>query len=267
MGVLSRFFLGYVKGNFHVACMVLCFYEITQLRWGFSSFLNDQLLVLCLSFLAYNGIRHYPFVHFKQSFPPYYLALFFIAFFYSGFLFLGRSMEEQLLLFCCFLLSLAYTIPFPRKHKNLRNRYGLKIFIVALCWTLLTAVFPLLGLAVFECAHYLFFVERFIMVVVATLPFEIRDSSADDQDLGTIPQLIGCHFTKLLGYGLLLLLLFLIVFNPAFSLAEASAMGAMLLAYCLSLYFIQPSSPKNSTLFWVEAIPLVGFMIYFFNPF
>ena len=168
---------------------------------------------------------------------------------------------------CCFLLSLAYTIPFPRKHKNLRNRYGLKIFIVALCWTLLTAVFPLLGLAVFEGAHYLFFVERFIMVVVATLPFEIRDSSADDQDLGTIPQLIGCQFTKLLGYGLLLLLVFLIVFNPAFSLAEACAMGAMLLAYCISLYFIQPSSPKNSTLFWVEAIPLVGFMIYFFNPF
>ena len=267
MGVLGKLFLGYVKGNFHVAFMVLCFYEITQYQWGFSSSTNNQLLVVCLSFLAYNGIRYFPFRHFKKSFPRFYLVLFLLAFLYSGFLFLGLSSEEQLLLLCCFILSLAYTIPFPKKSINLRNRYGLKIFIVALCWTLLTAVFPLVNLAVFNETHFLFFAERFLMVFVATLPFEISDSSSDDDNLGTIPQLIGCKFTKRLGYGLLLILGFRLLLSNNFSLMDAFPIGSMLVAYSFALYFIQPSSPKNSTLFWVEAIPLVGFMCYYFTSF
>ncbi len=150
---------------------------------------------------------------------------------------------------------------------NLRNRYGLKIFIVALCWTLLTAVFPLVNLAVFTDAHFLFFTERFLMVFVATLPFEIRDSSSDNDHLGTIPQLIGCQFTKFLGYGLLLFLGIRLLLSSSFSLLEAFAVGSMLIAYSFALYFIQPTSPKYSTLFWVEAIPLVGFLCYYFNPF
>lgn len=267
MRVVKQILREYVKGNFHVALMVLCFYALTHSQWGLGLSSAPWQLILCLSFLAYNGIRYYPFVYIKQSLLHIYVVLYLLALIYGGFLFFGLNMQEQLLLLLCFLFCLAYAIPFPRRNKNLRNRYGIKIFIVALCWTLLTAVFPLLKEPHFSWAHYLFFAERFLLVFVATLPFEIRDSSTDDLDLGTIPQLIGRKKTQFLGYGLLVLVGVLLALNTKHTLQEAYAFGTMLVAYGVALFVIQPSSTKNSTLFWVEAIPILGVLFYFIKPF
>jgi len=86
-------------------------------------------------------------------------------------------------------------------------------------------------------------------------------------NLGTIPQVIGRKNTQLLGYGLLLLVGLLLVVNSKFTTLEAYAMGSMLMAYGIALYVIRPSSSKNSTLFWVEAIPVLGFLLYCLKPF
>ncbi len=267
MHVFRQLFQEYVKGSFHVALMALVFCELTFNQWGLSSSYSARALVFLLTFLAYNGIRYFPFTNVKHELAHFYFVLFTAAFFYGGFLFVGLIWQEQLLLLFCFLFCLVYAIPLPRRNKNLRNRYGVKIFIVALCWTLFTAVFPLLKEDYFSWAHYLFFAERFLLVFIATLPFEIRDSSTDDSNLGTIPQVIGRKNTQFLGYALLLFVGLLLVVNSKFTTLEAYAMGSMLLAYGIALYVIRPSSSKNSTLFWVEAIPVLGFLLYCLKPF
>ncbi len=48
------------------------------------------------------------------------------------------------------------------------------------------------------------FLQRFLLVLVWILPFEIRDLKYDLEQLGTIPQRVGVTQTKILGIVLLI---------------------------------------------------------------
>ena len=139
----------------------------------------------------------------------------------------------------------------------------LKIFIVAMCWTLLTAVYPLIDLVSWNFTHYLFFLERFILVFIATLPFEIRDAAMDQKELGTIPQLIGESKTRWLGVALLFLLFGMELLIPKGANASPTAFILMGTAYLCALFVVKKESSENITLFWVELIPAIGWLYYF----
>ena len=79
-----------------------------------------------------------------------------------------------------FIFCVIYAIPFNRSKRNIRNYSRIKIFIVAFCWAAVTVLFPLTVEPEIDYlnASILFF-QRFIFVVVYTLPFEIRDLKFD----------------------------------------------------------------------------------------
>ena len=93
------------------------------------------------------------------------------------------------------MLSSTYVIPLRAVLKNLRSFYGLKIFIVSCCWTLLTGLFPLLESSAWEGDKIFYLGLYFLLIFVAILPFEIRDLSRDAADLGTVPQQLGVRKT------------------------------------------------------------------------
>ena len=255
----------YVKASFHVALMVLCFFEITHFQWDKESVFEDRALVFSLAFLGYNAVKYYPFSKKIVTTPWLYRVLIpcgALCFFTSAYLFVFLSFQAQLLLLSCFVLCITYAIPLHAKFGNLRSQYGLKIFIVALCWTLLTAVYPLIDLISWDPIHYLFFSERFILVFIATLPFEIRDSASDQKELGTIPQLIGESKTRRLGSILLLLLLVLKLAIPKGESSHSIAFILMGIAYFITLLTVKKDSSENITLFWVELIPALGWLYY-----
>ena len=256
----------YIKTSFHVALMVLCFFEITHYQWSISTNLSDRILVFSLAFLGYNAIKYYPFS--KKIMTPLGLnkvliPLGLFALLSSVFIFLLLSVKAQVLLFFCFVLCVAYAIPIHAKFGNLRSQYGLKIFIVAMCWTLLTAAYPLIDLISWDRSHYLFFLARFVLVFVATLPFEIRDVAKDQKELGTIPQLIGESKTRWLGAALLFLLFGMELLIPKAANAFPTAFVLMGIAYLCALFVVKKDSSENITLFWVELIPAIGWLYYF----
>jgi hypothetical protein len=258
----------YVKASFHVALMVLCFFELTHFQWDKASDLGHRILVFSLAFLGYNAIKYYPFSKKIVTTPWLYRVLIpcgVLCFFASAYLFLLLSVQAQLLLFICFVLCVTYAIPIHAKFGNLRGQYGLKIFIVAICWTLLTAVYPLIDLVLWDPIHYLFFVERFILVFIATLPFEIRDAAKDQKELGTIPQLIGELNTRVLGGALLFLLLVLELVFPKSGSVLFKAFILIWLAYFSALFMVKKNSSQDITLFWVELIPALGWLYYVIN--
>ena len=110
--------------------------------------------------------------------------------------------------------------------------------------------------------HYLFFSERFILVFIATLPFEIRDAASDQKELGTIPQLIGESKTRRLGSVLLLLHLVLKLTIPKGESSHSIAFSLMGIAYFIALLTVKKDSSENITLFWVELIPVLGWLYY-----
>ncbi len=203
-GFLHSVFRLYVRYSFHVAFMVLCFFEITLMDWGVNSSNYLRLFVFLSSILAYNGIKFYP--HFQMHSVVKKLLILigficFVLFFYLHF-------WHQFFVVLSFILSFFYVVPVPYTQTSFRNRFGFKLFIVALCWALITVVLPLVNQEAFSLEKGVYFGLRLLLVFVATLPFEINDLSTDHRQLGTIPQRLGVTKTIQMGIVILVGILF-----------------------------------------------------------
>ena len=104
-----------------------------------------------------------------------------------------------------FGLTFLYTVPFFPNKENVRNWSGVKIYIVAFCWAGITILLPLINAETPISADvFLKFGQRFLLVIILILVFEIIDLKKDDPSLMTVPQKIGVEKTKILGLLLLI---------------------------------------------------------------
>ena len=156
-----------------------------------------------------------------------------------------------------------YTLPFFPNKKNARNWAGVKIYIVALCWVGVTIILPLLNANVSVGSDFYFkCVQRFILIFVLVLVFEIIDLKNDDPHLQTVPQQIGVKHTKILGYILLIVFCGLEFLNSRISGNFQSVPLQLVLIFvvaivvALFLAFANENRSKYYTSFWVESIPI-----------
>ena len=116
-------------------------------------------------------------------------------------------------------VALAYGARFKigsNTFNGLRSIGGFKIGIVALVWTGLTGVLPLVEASYSEWGWYdvLYLISRFCMCVAITIPFDIRDIELDQQH--QVPSLIahlGVQRSRYLGIILCILAACLCVFG------------------------------------------------------
>lgn len=112
------------------------------------------------------------------------------------------------------VVSVAYSFPVARyggKWVGLRQIPGMKIFHIALVWTLSSVCLPAFqlyregaGVNIQELSTL--FVLKFVFLLVCTLPFDIRDIRQDSYyHLKTIPNMLGADRAIRLCYALLLL--------------------------------------------------------------
>lgn len=110
------------------------------------------------------------------------------------------------------LFSIAYSFPvFPYQGKKvgLRQLPAMKIFHIALVWTLSSVCLPAFELFLNDVhidSHrlVLLFALKFIFLLICTLPFDIRDIKQDSYyHLKTIPNIIGAQRAIRLCYMLL----------------------------------------------------------------
>lgn len=138
------------------------------------------------------------------------------------FFLLGFS-SKILVLFLGFI-ALGYSMPLfsvGDKKFGLRNIPGLKLFIIALVWSVSTVTLPILEI---NESHFfdisfndliILTAKRFLFVAAITIPFDIRDLYQDKSyDLKTIPTIFGERNAYLFCQFLLLCyIILLIVFN------------------------------------------------------
>ncbi|MGB2435758.1 MAG: hypothetical protein ACPIB5_06555, partial [Flavobacteriaceae bacterium] len=133
---------------------------------------------------------------------------------------------------------------------------GLKIHLVALSWVLTTVFLPLsMGGQSMTEFSLVYGLQRYLFVLVATLPFEIRDLKLDDPNLSTWPQKLGIQKTRWLGGLLLLLFVFLEIYYAA-----SSNVFLVLGIAILLMGFVLKSKAEQSkyfSSFWVEGIPIL----------
>jgi 4-hydroxybenzoate polyprenyltransferase len=112
------------------------------------------------------------------------------------------------------LISVGYTVPLLLSHvKPLRSVPLLKVFLIALVWSAVTVLFPLVDAGVgIEAGVLLLWARRFLFILALALLFDIRDYTYDRTTRTlTFPGLIGEGYTRLLSLGLLCLYLLLVI--------------------------------------------------------
>ena len=267
MEQFRRIFDFYLQSSIHVAVAVFALVKITQLQFGI---LSDDAVAWFAFFgtiVGYNFVKYDALARVRKTGIRTKIkiiaAFSLICFLGAAWTFFQLKLITQLTSAAVLLLTMLYTLPFFPNRKNARNWAGVKIYIVALCWVGVTVLLPLLNAEIAVTVDIAIkSVQRFILVFVLILIFEIVDLSKDDPHLQTVPQQIGVKRTKLLGLGLLLpffaLEFLLSVFDPAQLIVN------LIIIACIGLFllFADQKKSKYYSSFWVESIPILWWILF-----
>lgn len=272
MKLIKPLFNFYINASIHVALAVYAFVRITELYFDLAY--NEPLdffvffgTISGYNFVKYAGIaklHHKSLTKNLRTIQIFSLICFVLMCYYAS-----QLRIRTLMFFVPFgVITLLYAVPFLSGfQKNLRSISYLKIVVVGIVWMGFTVFLPIYDTKLpFVDGIYVMGVQRFLMVVVLILPFDIRDLKYDAISLQTIPQKIGVEKTKKLGYILLLICLFL-----EFLIAPNTNFRAVFFGvFFLLLFLLMRSTTEQSryySSFFVEVMPLVwwGLLLGFDN--
>ncbi len=266
MKLLKQIFDFYLNSSIHVA---LSCYALVQITFHVFHIQYDEPMALFVFFgtiVGYNFVKYDALVRVKKKPIGIQLKIIAVLSFISvvlvGYYFLHLKRVTQFVSIGIFAITALYTLPFFPNRKNARNWAGVKIYIVALCWVGATLVLPLINAELPSTTDFLIkCIQRFILVFVLILVFEILDLANDDPHLQTVPQTIGVKKTKLLGFLLLVPFWFLEVFISTFNLHDAIINLIMVVILMLFIFFAHPGRSKYYTSFWVESVPIFWWLM------
>lgn len=180
----------------------------------------------------------------------------------TGCYFFQLQRNTQILGFLFLIITLLYTLPFFPNKRNARNWAGFKIYIVALCWVGVTLFLPVINNHLpFSSYVFLVATQRFLLIFVLILIFEIVDLKSDDPHLKTVPQQIGVSKTKQVGFGLLLLFVLLEFLSNDFKVHFFLLKCCLAFTTFLFLIFVTENRSRYYASFWVESIPIIWWVL------
>lgn len=269
MQILKRFFDFYLQASIHVSIAVSSLVFMTNIMFQQAFDLNMTGFAFFGTLFGYNFIKYEVFFRhklpFKKALTPT-LILSLIAFFLSIFFFLRLEFKTQIAAIVFFGMTFLYAVPVSSTKKNLRNWSGIKIYIVAFCWAGVTTILPTINFGIEPYQDIFFkFCQRFLLVIVLILIFEIIDLKYDDSSLFTVPQKIGIGKTKKLGYLLLIPFYFLEFFKTSVDNIQLIVNVILVVVTGMFLFFANENRSRYYTTFWVESIPIfwLGLLMVF----
>jgi len=265
---IRRLFNFYINGSIHVAVAVLSLVLMTNHMFQNPFDLAMAGFAFFGTIFGYNFIKYEAFFRNKKPLRlelKAILVLSVISFLASAYFFFCLERITQIVAIIFFGLTFLYTVPVFSKKKNIRNWSGVKIYIVAICWSGVTTLLPLMnaGTEVFSDV-ILKCCQRFLLVISLILIFEIIDLRTDDPTLKTVPQRIGVKKTKILGILLLIPLYFLEFLKSEIDVNQLFVNAILIITTSLFMIFANENRSKYYTSFWVESIPMFWLaMVYF----
>ncbi|WP_026704391.1 hypothetical protein [Flavobacterium soli] len=270
MKSIRQVFDFYLNGSIHVAIAVLSLVLMTNHMFRNPFDLPMAGFAFFGTIFGYNFIKYEDFFRNKR---PLWMELKAIAvlsilsLLASAYFFFCLERVTQITAIIFFGLTFLYTVPVFSKKKNIRNWSGVKIYIVAICWSGVTTLLPLMNTGtdmfsdvILKCC------QRFLLVIILILIFEIIDLRTDDPALETVPQKIGVKKTKVLGLILLIPFYFLEFFKTNFDTSQLFINAILVIVTTLFMLFANEKRSKYYTSFWVESIPVFWlFMLWIFG--
>lgn len=253
--MIHVFFQRYLKYHIHVSVAIVCLFATTAYFMDSPIVLIDYWGVGCCSALGYLYIT-------KLSEKPTLLLGLIYA---IGTLFaIWYGFQLNIFGRICCVLSGMLVILYPNFERlrfiGLREQPGLKVFIVALTWTIFCVGISYSRLAQTITPILLVQVCCFVWayVLAAMVPFEIRDVLMDDPKLKTLAHSFGISGIKLWGYFWILVAGVAVGFMPMGLQSKLWILIQLkILFWCI---YASPSRIPHFYEFWVEAIPIGMFL-------
>lgn len=266
MQLLKRIFDFYLHGSIHVALAV---YALVRMTFHFFHIEYDEPMALFAFFgtiVGYNFVKYDELVRAKKLKMTYerklIVGLSLISFLATVFYFFQLELKTQLVTLLFLGLTILYTLPIFPKIGNARNWAGVKIYIVAFCWAGITLFLPIINAdLVMNQDVGLKFCQRFLLVIILILIFEIIDLKKDDLSLRTVPQKLGVYKTKLLNLFLLIPFYCLEFFKSDFQMVQLWINLVLISVLALFTIFASPKRSEYYTSFWVESVPVFWWVL------
>ncbi len=256
----------YLNGSIHVSLSVLA---LIQMTFYFCQLPFDPVVSIMGftgTLFSYNFIKYgnYVMSH-KGTFSSNLKIIILqsvLSLFVASLCFFFLNTKAQLASIVLFFLAFLYAIPIHKSVSNLRNLAGLKVYLVCFSWATMTLIIPVLNAGLdIDLDVVIKFIQRFILIFILMGIFEIVDLSVDSVSLRTLPQTLGINKTKII-LALLLVPFFVIeLFKDNYQVQQAYNNIVVVL---VTLFFIYKATPYRSqffTLFWVESIPILWYLI------
>ncbi|MBT8245734.1 hypothetical protein [Winogradskyella sp.] len=266
MLLLKRIFDFYINASIHVALAVYALVRITEIYYDLPYNQNLNYFIFFGTITGYNFVKYAGVakLHHRSLAKGLQLIQVFSFVSFIALCYFAYQITIKTLLYTLpfAILTLLYAVPFLSGfEKNLRQISYLKIIVVALVWAAFTVFIPLIAQEVqFSLKEILIIFQRFLIVVVLILPFDIRDLNYDEISLQTIPQKIGLEKTKRLGIILLVFSLVLEYLTNEISTLKTPFM----LFFFVTIVFLMRSKKEQAkyySSFWVEAIPIIWWLL------
>ncbi|UUC46924.1 hypothetical protein [Flavobacterium cerinum] len=266
MQLLKKLLDFYINGSIHVAVAV---FALVQMTFHFFHIPFDgpmSLFAFCGTIVGYNFVKYDALARAKKLKMSRQLkaivVLSAIALGGTLYSFLLLQRQTQVLALAFLGLTLLYTLPVFPKLGNARNWAGVKIYIVAFCWAGITMFLPVLNAGLdFSPDVFLKFFQRFLLVIILILIFEIIDLKQDNVALQTVPQRLGVQRTKWLNLFLLIPFYLLEFFKSDFQIIQLWINLILIIVIALFTLFSSPKRSDYYTSFWVESIPVFWWLL------
>ncbi len=269
MKYLKNAFELYINSSIHVSLAVVAFTLITIFEYDLLIDLDLLLFIFFATITGYNFVKYAGIAklyHLSLARNLRYIQVFALVCFLI-LIYFTFQLKISVLIATAILgaFTIFYAIPVFGEGKNLRSLPGLKIFIIGFVWAGSTVLLPLINAEKYLGIDLIVdFIQRLMLVILLTLPFEIRDLNFDNERLGTIPQKLGVYRTKIFGLILILLIFSAELLQNSFRSTEFFALVLMLLVSGIFLWKSGKDQGKYYSSFWVESLPiwyLVGYLI------
>lgn len=267
MQFLKRIFQFYIFSNIHVAIAVACLVKITL--FGAGIFENyTPLFVFFSTIVAYNLIRFFRYSDLPKWVRTWLkgnqkllIGLTIVSSVAVLYLTFKMQFKALLWLFPFGVFTIFYALPLPFKKGPLRNLPGIKIFLISVAFAGITVLFPLVqNDIVINSNSWVIFIQRFIFIVLITIPFDIRDLNNDMESLKTLPQKFGIVNVKLIGFLLGVLFFSLEFLKASMNTFDVNIVLIISAVSVLFLIFASEKQVKYYSSFWVESIPIYWYL-------
>nr|WP_294774212.1 hypothetical protein [uncultured Flavobacterium sp.] len=263
---LKRLLDFYLNSSIHVALSVYALVRMTGFLFQITTVEVSALFAFFGTIVGYNFVKYDALARTQKLQMRTQLkaiaVLSFLSLLACGFYFFQLAPKTKMIAIVFLVLTLLYTLPFFPNKKNARNWAGVKIYIVALCWVGVTLFLPILDSgSSLTSAVFLVAVQRYILIFVLVLIFEIIDLKYDDPHLKTVPQQIGVSRTKKLGLLFLMGFISLEFCFDDFNLSALILKLGIAATVVLFLWFADEKKSKYYSSFWAESIPILWWVL------